>query len=817
MHHQILKNREKGISDTQIYLVAGLALLMPIAGLLPGFKFFSSPASYLPLHTGLEFIAMAFAAMVFTLSWNLRERRDPRYMILGIGFLCVAVIDFGHVLSYPGMPAWITDSGPEKAINFWLAARYVSAFCLLAIALLPLHRTRITLGSYYAGIAAAVAFCLLVFWLGLYHQDDLPDTFVAGQGLTTFKVVNEYILVALFWLSAAFLLRQALARSDQNLAWLAAASWTLGLAELFFTLYTDVTDIHNLLGHIYKAIAYWMIYRGIFASGVLEPYAQLADLAARTRFIIDGTRVGTWEWNVQTGETVFNERWAEIVGYTLAELSPTSIQTWTNLAHPEDLQRSGELLHKHFAGELPYYECETRVRHKAGHWVWVLDRGMVSSRTAEGHPYWMHGTHQDITERKQAELELYDHRHRLEQMVALRTADLEVAMEAAEAANRAKTAFLSIASHELRTPMNGVMGMLTLLKKRTVDPQQLEYLGKADRASRQLLSIINDVLDISRIESNRLTLAETPFTLDEIRTHVLDALQQLAEEKALVLSYPTAPSDQHFIGDPTRITQIMINLVGNAIKFTPAGQVQVNVTEIAGESAGNTRLRFEIRDTGIGILPEDQARIFEPFEQADSSISRKHGGTGLGLALCRKLSIAMGGNIGVISEPGQGSVFWFEVVVAQSVQVEGESEIEVAPGDELMAKFHGANVLLVEDDLLSLEIAEALLEAVGLNVFTAADGIEAIDCARSGGFDLILMDMNMPNMGGIDATYEIRQIPAHATTPIIAMTANVFSEDRETCIRAGMNDHIGKPVTPEVLYKVVLHWLEKVKAAHSKH
>jgi len=916
----------------------GLTAIFAIAGAIPPFSFFSSVEHYLPLHTVLEFASITVALMVFALAWHLRDQTNQRYAILGVGFLCVALIDFGHMLSYPGMPDLVTPSGAEKAIAFWLAARLITAITLLGAAFVPgRHCQRRYL---HLGIGVSLLTAAATYWLILAHQDQLPATFVPGKGLTPFKIWSEYLFVGLFAIAAIRLLRKTPSAERTNLAWLGLAAWTMGLAELFFTLYGTVTDTHNLLGHIYKVLASLTIYRAIFVTGVREPAYRAAKLTHRLESLIDatrsgtwmvdldtrrmeinqrwaqmlgydwaalspftetdwrnlvhpddlpavlhrlaearrtpphefrieyrmrhqdghwvwllamgsytpdtgrpgrrasgvnvdiserktreleiatqrrrlndileGTHVGTWEWQVQTGETIFNERWAQILGYTLAELAPVSIDTWRRLAHPDDLAHSDDVLRKHFAGELDYYACETRMRHRDGHWVWVLGRGKVSQWDNGGLPMLMSGTHQDISERKAMEEELRTHREHLEHLVAARTRDLKEAKDAAESASRAKTTFLSLASHELRTPMNGIMGSLALALRKTQEPQVIEYLTKADRASKQLLNIINDVLDISRIESNRLTLASVRFTLEEILSHVHDALDGTAHLKGLILrSEVSAPlAIRGYLGDPTRITQILMNLVGNALKFTSRGEVLIRVTDLP-DARGGIRLRFKVIDNGIGIEPKDQARIFEQFEQVDSSDTRQYGGAGLGLPLCKRLAEAMGGHIGVISELGHGSTFWFDIIT-ELVDAPEQLAAVTQPDAEkfLREQRTGASVLLAEDEPFNQEIIGEMLDEVKLNVQLARNGKEAVAMAQNEEFDIILMDLNMPHMGGIDATRAIRQIPAYAHTPILALTANAFVEDRDACLHAGMNDHIGKPVTPEVLFASLARWLQ---------
>jgi PAS domain S-box-containing protein len=539
----------------------------------------------------------------------------------------------------------------------------------------------------------------------------------------------------------------------------------------------------------------------------------LQEERTRLQNVIEGTHVGTWEWNVQTGEVRFSERWAEIVGYSLAELEPLSIETWTRLLHPDDLQRSQANLARHFASEMPFYACESRMRHKAGHWVWVLDRGSVASWTPEGKPLWMAGTHLDISARKEAEAELDRYRSHLEELVKTRTAELLEAKDAAEAASRAKTVFLANMSHELRTPMNGIMGMIELAKRRMADPVGLDQLDKARSAADRLLAVLNDILDLSKIEAERLILETVPLRLASVLDNLVSVVGHKAAEKGLAFStdLPADLASQPLQGDPLRLGQILVNLTSNAIKFTQQGSVRVALVRVE-ESPTHIGVRFDVIDTGIGITPETQARLFTAFEQADNSMTRKYGGTGLGLAISKRLVRLMGGEIGVDSTPGTGSRFWFTVPLvklpdtAPAVRVGTDS---AAAARRIRETYAGTRVLLAEDEPVSREVTTLLLEDVGLRVDPAEDGSQALAAARQTPYGLILMDMQMPVMNGLDATREIRRHSVNLAVPILALTANAFEDDRQHCLEAGMNDHIAKPIQPEVFYETLLKWLSR--------
>ncbi len=430
---------------------------------------------------------------------------------------------------------------------------------------------------------------------------------------------------------------------------------------------------------------------------------------------------------------------------------------------------------------------------------------------AQGRPSQILGITRDVTERRRVEEELDQYRQQLEQKVEERTADLLVAKELAEAASRAKTTFLANMSHELRTPMNAIMGMTDLALRRATDERQRDQLSKVVRASDHLLAVINDILDISKIEADRLSLEKLPFRLGEVLENLRSMIGEKAAEKGLSLAIdvPPALADMSLSGDAMRLGQILINLVGNALKFTPAGAVEVSV-QPGEERDGHIVLRFAVRDTGIGIAEADQHRLFTAFEQADGSTTRQYGGSGLGLAICRRLVELMGGSIGVSSTLGAGSTFWFTARFEQVAEPDTAAFAIPASGAEadILARHRGARVLLVEDEPINQEITRELLLGVGLRVDLAADGEEAVEHARYTGYALILMDMQMPNMNGIDATRMIRTLPGGHVVPIVAMTANAFSEDRSRCLDAGMNDHIGKPVESALFFRTVLRWLD---------
>jgi len=514
----------------------------------------------------------------------------------------------------------------------------------------------------------------------------------------------------------------------------------------------------------------------------IELQHELDRQRGRLANIIDGTRLGTWEWNVKTGGTTLNARWAEIVGYTLWELEPISVDTWRNLTHPSDLRKTDEALKRHFLGETEVYDNEFRMRHKNGRWVWVWARGSVVSRTESGEPLIMFGTHLDITSRKHLEQQL------------------KTAKKQAERANRAKSDFLARMSHDLRTPLTAVTGLTELMRDTPLNAEQTAHVRNLGHAANNLLSVITDILDFSKIEAGRMTLEAVPFSLRELLTETHSLLSVKATQKKLRLLLDEDPALPEFVcGDPGKLRQILVNLVGNALKFTDKGYVRIKTETVS--KPDSAIVTFTVEDTGIGIPAERQPLLFKAFSQTDPSMSRKYGGTGLGLSIVLRLVNLMGGTVRLESEEGKGSKFITEIPFVlprkdmTPVSLKNEHESSRA-----------LNLLVVDDSPDIVALAVAFLSKGGHIISTASDGTEAVALCRDNRYDAVFMDLQMPRMDGYEAVKAIRlneQAAGLPRTPVFAFTAFALADMKENVSSREFDGYITKPFSRAQLLEVL--------------
>ncbi|MFO7751184.1 MAG: MASE3 domain-containing protein [Desulfobacteraceae bacterium] len=799
-----------------VYALFGIAL----AGL-----YLISLGNYLLYHSIAETFSIFVAFGVFVVSWytSRKSRSFSFFMIIGTGFLFTGSLDFLHMQSYEGMGVF-RGHGADTATQLWIAARFVETLTFLAAIFFLNRRTN----RKIVWAAFAVLFFSLV--AAIFFSGIFPVCFVEGQGLTVFKKASEFVICSVLVICLIFLKRRSgiLPRSVENLV---AGSIALTIAsEICFVLYLDPYGTFNFLGHLFKIVAFFLLYKAVIEKNFVLPRSEMKEKLTEK----DKNLVAEVAFNrILSGlarKIIAAESIEEVSGFVL-ERAKTFTESSFGFAGYID-RETGFLVSPTLT-ETVWDKC--RVQEKdhifsefSGLWGWVLENREPlctnevaadprSTGVPPGHipidsflsvPAMIGGelvgqiavanSARAYEKKDISDLEKIAHLYAISINEKQRINELQKAKQEAEAANEVKTLFLANMSHEIRTPLNAISGFAQLLRESlqgSLDSRQENYVVHIIEAGNRLTELVNDILDISRIESGETSIKAAPFNVQGLIRKVKGLFLGLNRDNRLSCTVQADESlPETLVGDHDRIMQVLTNFVSNAVKFTEQGSVTVSV-----EKCSDEKIMFKVSDTGIGFPEDAHNHLFEKFYQADSSYTRQYQGAGLGLSISKELVERMGGTIGFESQPGKGSTFYFilDLAAVDSKYFDSVHEASLPEPEPDPSVQQGLKILLAEDDVLSREVMTHFLESAGHTVTEAENGNKVLKALEQDFFDIILMDVQMPEMDGVEATKTIRNATSHRFDPhipIIALTAYAMAGDREQLIKTGMNDYLSKPV-----------------------
>ncbi len=703
-----------------------------------------------------------------------------------------------------------------------------------------LHRARLLITFTCALIALAVPYAVVFWWMGSPFSalSLIVAALVAVLGVGLLRTTGSPTLAGNLLTAAFFGVLTALAsrlggNGAHALAWYAGvpvvALSTAGRRSALFWFLITVSGLVvfyalDCLGYVFPndlspsqydliGLLSWIglislilglaLWYHAFKDRILADRERMEHALRTSKERLDmalfANNDGVFDWDLAEQTIYFDPRCYTMAGYEPHEF-PVTREEWVQRIHSADYARVDFRFRSYVADEIQKYDEEYRFRRKNGAWMWIRSRARVVERDENGRPRRIVGTSTDVTDRKRAEEELKNYAD------ALKSANLRLKQlsQAAESASQAKSEFLANMSHEIRTPMTAILGFSDLLQETVSDPEQLDAVGTIRRNGEYLLRIINDILDLSKIEAGKMLVEFIPCSPCAVLAEVVSLVGVRAKAKNIPLELVYEGSmPQTIHTDPTRLRQILINLVGNAVKFTEVGHVRL-VARVAGSDSPCPKLQVDVCDTGLGMTPEQAAKIFQPFSQADASTTRRFGGTGLGLAISKRLAEKLGGDIAVRSAPGEGTTCSLTVDTG-SLQnanwvdkpVDEESGAGAGEAQRLCCSSLDCRVLLAEDGPDNQRLISFLLKKAGADVTIAENGLTAHDlalAARDSGqpFDVILMDMQMPVMDGYEATRKLRN--EGYTGPILALTAHAMNTDQRRCLDAGCDDYLTKPI-----------------------